>query len=212
MGHAKQFSFLKSAGVHRFAGGGVLRKQRIGRKQRPLSTREPLHLVFKANKEKLKTRSFRTARNYGLSHAIIKKYAKRFFIKIEQLSIQSNHMHLLIRTTRRSQFHFFFRVVAGQIAQRFEQEGFFAVTGTPTTGKDLMKPALPLWQYRPFSRVIRGWKSYRIVRDYIQLNEKEATGEIRYSKQRLRGLSTLEREVLWSYRLPTWFTPLGPFA
>jgi hypothetical protein len=52
-----------------------------------------------------------------------------------------------------------------------------------------------LWKYRPFTRVVRGFKAYKIVRDYIQLNEKEATGEIRYSRQRLRE-EDLSR--LWS--------------
>jgi hypothetical protein len=36
------------------------------------------------------------------------------------------------------------------------------------------------------------------VRDYIQLNEKEATGEIRYSKHRLRGLREEDLSRLWS--------------
>jgi hypothetical protein len=50
---------------------------------------------------------------------------------------------------------------------------------------------------RPFSRVIKGWKAYRIVKDYIQLNIKEALGEIRYNKRRLKGLSTSEWDILW---------------
>jgi hypothetical protein len=45
---------------------------------------------------------------------------------------------------------------------------------------------------------VRGYKAYNIVRDYIQLNEKEATGEIRYSKLRLRGLLPDELSRLWS--------------
>jgi hypothetical protein len=54
-----------------------------------------------------------------------------------------------------------------------------------------------LWKYRPFSRVVRGYKAYRIVRDYVQLNEKEITGQIPYRKQRLKGLSSSEWEALW---------------
>jgi hypothetical protein len=45
---------------------------------------------------------------------------------------------------------------------------------------------------------VRGCKAYKIVRNYIQLNEKEATGEIRYSKQRLRGLSAEDLSRLWA--------------
>jgi hypothetical protein len=46
--------------------------------------------------------------------------------------------------------------------------------------------------------VVKGWKAYQIVRNYIQLNEKEALGEIAYKKDRLRGLSMSEWNILWS--------------
>jgi REP element-mobilizing transposase RayT len=149
----------------------------------------------------------------------MQKYSQKFFIKIEQVSIQSDHIHCLIRTSRRSNFHYFFRVVAGQIAQQFEnlellnspaptwskslptvmpktllkmkkEEDQSSVTDTP-------RAELRLWKYRPFSRVVRGYKAYLIVRDYIQLNEKEATKVIRYSKSRLKGLSLGDWELLW---------------
>ena len=197
MGHTKQTSFFKTNWKHKFAGGGELRKKRRGRLQRPLSTKEPLHLVFKADKNRLKSRSFRSSRNFKLVNAIIQTYSKRFFIKIEQISIQSNHIHLLIRTSRRSHFHYFFRVVAGQIAQRFEQEGFLSVTDTPRNEDRKVKRRLSLWQFRPFSRVIRGYKNYLQAKDYVQLNYKEAIGEISYKKNRLRGLSMAEWEILW---------------
>ncbi|MEK6774395.1 MAG: hypothetical protein AABY64_10665 [Bdellovibrionota bacterium] len=55
-----------------------------------------------------------------------------------------------------------------------------------------------LWKYRPFTRVIKGWKAYKIVRSYIQLNEREALGVIPYRKTRLKGLSSTEWELLWT--------------
>ena len=128
---------------------------------------------------------------------LFKLTLKDFFIKIEQISIQSNHIHLLIRTSRRSHFHYFFRVVAGQIAQRFEQEGSLAVTDTPRSEDRKVKRGLSLWQFRPFSRVIRGYKNYLQAKDYVQLNYKEAIGEISYKKNRLKGLSMAEWEILW---------------
>jgi len=44
--------------------------------------------------------------------------------------------------------------------------------------------------------VIKGYRAYKTVRSYIQLNECEARGEIPYRKSRLRGLSSVEWEVL----------------
>lgn len=122
---------------------------------------------------------------------ILEKYAKFFSVKVEQLSVQNDHIHILIRTSRRNQFHHFFRVVSGQIAQSFEKEGLLAVTGTP-------QQKISIWKHRPFSRVVRGWKAYLIIRNYIQLNEKEALGQIRYQKNRLRGLSIADWEILWA--------------
>ncbi len=195
--------------------GGSLRKKRHGRGQRPLSCKESLHVVFKINRIVLKTQSFRTHQNFQLSRQIIQKYADRFFVKIEQISVQGDHIHCMVRTTRRSFFHHFFRVASGQIAQQFEKTDKLrfvvddrfgnssrlhlkSVTDTPKKENNTLKKKLKLWMYRPFTRVVRGRTDYKNVRNYIQLNEKEALGEIAYKKDRLRGLSAGEWEILWS--------------
>jgi len=191
IGHQKQIQLPFSL-KYSLSHGGSLRNRRQGRGQRPLSSREPLHVVFKIQKTKLRFRSLRSPQSFRLIQKLIHRYSNHFFIRIEQVSIQNDHLHLSIRTTRRSQFLNFFRVLSGQIAQRFEKAGFLFVTDTP---KGLKKS---LWQVRPFSRVVRGWKAYKIVRDYIQLNEKEAMGEIPYQKRRLKGLSMQDWQSLWT--------------
>ncbi|MGZ5279821.1 MAG: hypothetical protein ACXWC9_07765, partial [Pseudobdellovibrionaceae bacterium] len=162
---------------------------------------------------------FRLHRRFALIHHLLQRYQLKFFIKIEQVSIQSDHIHLLIRTTRRSLYQNFFRVVAGQIAQRFEKEGWLSaasVTDTPTsfgskagflrkekvvgieeTPMFAQTKVSRLWKHRPFTRVVKGYSAYKIVRDYIQLNEREALGDIPYRSQRLKGLSSSEWEILW---------------
>ena len=232
----QQLSFQKTHWKHRFSHGGTLRQKRPGRGQRPLSVKEPLHLVLKAHRECLKSSGFRSYRRFFLIHQILQRYALKFFIKVEQVSIQGDHIHLLIRSRRRSNYQAFFRVFSGQIAQRFQQEGLLsvaltqgvnsksalqAVTDTPqgihpteeaemrmemrrrsdgdeVKNEEANSPRLlKLWKYRPYSRVVRGWRAYQIVRDYIQLNEKEGLWEIPYRKLRLRGLSTSEWALLW---------------
>ena len=170
----KQIEFFKINWAHRFCHGGILRNKRAGRKFRPLSKKDPHHLVLKSN--------FKTLRN-PVTHTLIlkltRKYAKRFFIRIEQISIQHDHVHLLFRASKRSMIQSFLRVLSGQIAQ----------TVTHTYKKAKSGPRF--WRYRPFTRVIKGWKPYLRVKEYIQLNEKEARGEIKYRKNRLKGM-TLE--------------------
>ena len=180
-----------------------MRKTRRGRGRRPLSCKEPLHTVFKINKQALRYRSLRSPQTFLLIQKIVTKYALHFFVKVEQISIQHDHIHILIRTSRRSLFHHFFRVVAGQMAQRFEKEGLLngRVTDTPKTGLRRalcsMKHKIQLWKHRPFSRVVRGYKAYKVVRNYIQLNEKEVLGAIKYQPQRLKGLSMGDWKILW---------------
>lgn len=196
----EQFSFFKSTWKHQFCHGGALRKRSSGRISRPLSTRDPLHCVFKINSHQFKLRGLRHSQSFQLIHQIVAQYAKRFHVRVEQISIQKDHLHLLIRTQRRSQFHYFFRVVAGQIAQRFEQKSWI-VTDTPKRsirGACQVTHGTGLWRYRPYSRVVRGYKAYLIVRDYIQLNEQEALANIPYRKQRLRGMSMRDWEILWT--------------
>lgn len=215
----KQNSFLKSKKEHRYKHGGELRKKRAGRFQRPLSTKAPHHIVFKVNKLTLRHQSLRSIQGFTLSQVIIKKYAKKFFVKVEQLTIQNDHIHMMIRTSRRSLFHNFFRVVAGQIAQQFEKEGLLRfiegmghvvkkngkvilslsqnVTDTLAINLKNTKKKLTFWKHRPFSHLIKGHKAYKIVRDYIQLNEQEVTGTIPYRKERLKGLTKRDRELLW---------------
>ena len=92
MGHARQNSFFKS-GRSRFQHGGELRRKRSGRGKRPLSTKDSLHVVFKMNREAYRP-GLRHHKSYMLSRAVIDRYAKRFFIKVIQLSIQGNHIHI----------------------------------------------------------------------------------------------------------------------
>lgn len=174
--------------------GGSIRQLRKGRQFRPLSTRKPHHVVFKADKVALKL-NFRSPRTYKLIKRIINRYAKRFFIKVEQCSVNFDHIHLNIRVPRRAMSHHFLRVVAGQIAQEYQKANLVReVTDTPGKEKKFMK----VWKFRPFTRVVHGWRAYLTVRNYIQLNEKEATGVIPYQKERLRGLSVNHWQQLWS--------------
>lgn len=209
MGHqkSKQSSFFSINWKHQLSHGGVLRKKQLGRGSRPLSTKEPIHAVFKVERRRLRHKSLRSPQSFKLVLKIIEKYSKYFVIKIEQLSVQNDHVHLIIRTTRRRQFHHFFRVVAGQIAQKFEKEGLLAaqscqMTDTPRTSrgehKYIKRATESIWKYRPFTRVVRGWKAYQTVKDYIQLNEKEIRGDIRYQKNRLSGLSSADWQILWA--------------
>jgi REP element-mobilizing transposase RayT len=172
--------------------GGQQRNKREGRGRRPLSisNRASLHLIFKIEKRNLRQRSLRSPQCFVLVRHILKKYARHFQVRIGHVSIQHDHIHLCVQTSRRSQFQHFFRVVPGQIAQQFQNNKW--VTDTPKRAKDR------LWKERPWTRVVWGVKALLTLRNYIQLNEKEVTGTLPYRKQRLKGLSAGEWEILWT--------------
>ena len=191
IGH-KQESLFKVNSRHHLASGGELRRERAGRGRRALSTKEPLLLTFKVHQSKLRRGTLRAGQSFLLINKIVKRYSGRFFVSIDQWTIQNDHIHLLVRAPRRSIFHHFHRVVAGQIAQNFEKAGLIRVTGTPK----ISQKGTGLWKFRPHSRVVRGFRAYKIALDYIRLNELEVLGKIPYRRKRLRGLSSEEWELL----------------
>ncbi len=182
----KQQSFQKTNWDHRFCHGGELRKSIHGRGQRPLSTKDPLHVVFKIRKESQRM-GLRHPFVHQLVGKLLKKYSAKFFVKIEQQSINSDHIHLLLRCSKRSMFLHFFRVFAGQLAQQL------------TDTQKIKRTGLSIWKARPWSRVIRGFRNYEVVKLYIVLNQKEASGERVYRKQRLRGLGLRDRPGIDSW-------------
>ena len=165
--------------------GGDLRKKRAGRNERPLSFRRSHHIVFKIVKKNLRYQSFRHPKNFRCVQLLLKKYSAHFRVRIEQISYQHDHIHIMAKSSRRSNFHNFFRVFSGQIAQTMK------VTGTPG-GKKIV-----LWKTRPFTRIVKGFRHFNTLRNYIQLNEQEVTGVIPYRKRRLRGLTLQDWSVLW---------------
>ncbi len=186
--NTRQQSFLKMQSKNKLIHGGEHRKKRYGRSARPLSVKNAHHIVFKIHKENLANRSFRHPKNFKTVQRLLQRYSAMFFIKIEQISYQHDHIHILARSGRRSHFHHFFRVFAGQVAQTLK------VTDTPKRQGTTER----LWKQRPFTRIVVGWFGLRRIKDYIQLNEKEVTGVIVYRKERLRGLSMRDWQLLWA--------------
>lgn len=173
--------FATSKSAHSY--GGDLRNKRTGRGVRPLSTKDSHHIVFKIHRPSLQNRSLRHPKNFKRVKQLLEVYAARFFVKVEQVTLHHDHIHLIARTTRRSNFHNFFRVFAGQIAQNLK------VTDTPKS----------LWVRRPFSRIVRSWKSFLTLRKYLALNELEARGLIPYQIRRLSGLSSRQMTMVERY-------------
>jgi REP element-mobilizing transposase RayT len=145
-----QFSFiLKTKLIH--GGDQALGKRKS---ERPLRMNKPIHIVLRAKRSGLKAKERSIQK-------ILKTYADKFNIKIYQASINSNHIHLVVVTTRRVSFQNYLRSITGLIARHMG------------IGK--------LWAVIAFSRIANWGKEYKILVGYIHKNQMEALGLIRYT-------------------------------
>jgi hypothetical protein len=133
--------------------GGVLLNGRR-KSLRPLSLKEPMHLVLRANIKK----SGSLLKHRGAIIRTIDKFNKRFKVKDYQKAIVANHLHLLIQFSSREEYKAWVRSVTGQLAQKLSIN----------------------WSLRPFTRIVTWGRDFKRVKDYIFQNRLEALGVIHY--------------------------------
>lgn len=145
--------------------GGTFRNKRKGRQgSRPLAVRHSMHVVLRSSQAK-GDKSFLKHRKKV--RGIIDRFAKRYGVKIHTLANVGNHLHLHIQLANRFTYKAFIRAVTGTIA--------LAMTGA----SKLKKNAKKFWDYRPFSRVVIGYRAFLKVRDYVLVNQLEGQGHDR---------------------------------
>ena len=144
---------------HRVSHGGDLRQ---GRRKicRPLDHKKPLHLVLKSSFATGRL-SFLTAKNRLFVEATLRAQASRKGLTIHSFQNVGNHLHLIIRFSKRLAFQNFLRTVTALIA-RF-------VTGA-RRGKPFGKR---FWDELAFTRVLTGFKDFRAMQNYLIKNEVE---------------------------------------
>jgi hypothetical protein len=169
MAKAKQLSFQgKGFDKPKDIFGGSLLNGNNPKTKRPLETRFPLHLVLRAKKG-----GMRQPNAIKQVHDIVYKTAKKHGITIYKFANSGNHLHMALRLThmalrltRLMRWRGFIKEVSGRIASLMRK---IKVT----------EPGESYWLYRPFTRIVRGWKkAFKNLLDYIELNILEAEGYI----------------------------------
>ncbi|MGE3757228.1 MAG: transposase [Pseudobdellovibrionaceae bacterium] len=168
---------------HSLSYGGILRNKRKGRSARPLSPKNPIHLVLKGTLAK-KEWSFRIPKNHRIVSVLLEQLSKAYGIRIDQKAIQGDHIHLLLRVRNRSLYKRFIRSLSGQIAM--------FVTDARNSAKSLKKEGIRFFKYRPFTRVVKGWKPYQTAKAYVILNAD-------FYPQVSRSKSGRHDEIKWSH-------------
>jgi REP element-mobilizing transposase RayT len=166
-------------------GGSLLVGRR--RKARPLSTKEPIHLVLRSD--------FASGRRALTGHRpliekVLRKAQLRFRIKVYEKAIVSNHIHLLVKGDSKQELQNFFRVVAGHIAQEILRNFPIQKHEKPKPGGAPSAPSQTayktrekenkFWETRIYSRLVTWGRDFFGTKKYVVRNTLEALGIIAY--------------------------------
>ena len=196
----KQINLIPKPNLRKEHGGTLSLGKR--RKQRPLSLKTPLHLVLKSD---FAYASRSLLRHRPLIEKIIAKAKTRFYIRVYELAIVSNHIHLVVKGRRRRDIQNFFRVVAGHIAQeilrkfpilpreRARRGG--APSKEPQTTKTREKEN-KFWPTRIYSRIVSWGREYLRVKKYVLQNALEALKLIPYKTRTIQGHARKLRKII----------------
>lgn len=177
MKRPKQFAF-KGKGFEKprdWFGGNIVgeSKKTNPKTKRPLSSKLPIHLTLRTDTKN----SMRKPQAFGLVHKILVRTMKKHGVTLYDYSNVGNHLHILLKIPHVRRWPAFIRELTGRISQ--EMQGLKG----PQKGEKY-------WPYRPYTRVVQGWKkAFRIVKEYIHLNDLEAEGFI--SRRDFRRLADL---------------------
>lgn len=181
----KQLNLIREINTRNEHGGTLLVGKR--RKQRPLSLKKPLHLVLKSD---FAYGSRSLLRHRPLIEKVINKAKKRFAIRVYELAVVSNHIHILVKGQSRRELQNFFRVVAGHIAQELLRRIPVLPSERVKRGgaSEIREKENKFWQTRIYSRIIGWGREYMGVKKYVILNALEALELIPYKTRAKRGL------------------------
>lgn len=105
--------------------------------------------------------------------------AARYGVKIKDLAVNTDHIHLLFYTKSREAQASFLRLFAANMGRKFK-----------ALRKHFGFAKRPLWIGRPFTRLVSwGRRSVQNVQQYIKRNRREAIGFLDY-KPRAHALTT----------------------
>ena len=161
--------------------GGELLKKRKGRsKGRPLAIRKSMHLVLRSTKA-VGPWSFKDPDNRGKIKHIVDRFAKKYGVRVLSRANVGNHLHFHIQLTNRHTYRAFIRAITAAIAMAVTGASRWLPLNKLTTGK--------FWDYRPFTRIVQGFRDFLGLNKYIKLNQLEGCG---YTKAQARYLLTQE--------------------
>ncbi|MGE0762024.1 MAG: hypothetical protein AB7N80_01975 [Bdellovibrionales bacterium] len=160
--------------------GGVLRTKAKNRGFRPLSSKESMHVVLRSSLAK-KEWSFQHKRNRKRLAEFINRFSAKKGIELIKVANVGNHFHFHVRIPNRTLYKAWIRGLSSAIAVMVAgHEGLRRIKAQAKAKLTSPKTKVSrFWDYRPFSRVVRGLRAYLSLKDYVEINELEGLGELR---------------------------------
>ena len=147
--------------------GGSLNYRKV---KRPFDKKKLTHVVLKAKLGK----SLWLTRFEKKTRDVIEAGALRYGVKIRDIAINRDHIHILFYTKSRESQTLFLRLVSADMGRMYK-----------AFKKTLRLPKSPLWSARPFTRLVSwGRKSLVRIQRYIRQNRDEVLGFVEYKPRR----------------------------
>lgn len=128
------------------------------------------HLVLRARFPIL-----RLKRNKAVISDLLFGLSQKFKVKIYNNSLNSNHIHLLVKAENPKDLQDFLRVLAGQIAQR--------ITGAVRGRKNKFS----FWLKPTWKRIVQWGRDFVNLHQYIYQNQLETLGLVAYRHRKKAG-------------------------
>ena len=148
-----------------------------------------MHLVLRSS-QATKEWSFKKKGNERKIEEILKRFSHKYGVRVLSLANVGNHLHLQIKLSNRFTYKAFIRAITGAIAM--------AITGRSRWSENKEKK-LKFWDYRPFTRVVQGYRALLTLRDYIEINKIEGyghkKGEARFIFESLKEKEWREEDI-----------------
>ena len=163
--------------------GGELLKTREGRSTgRTIVTKDTMHLVLRSSLAHGEW-SFSRPDNKTKLKTLISKFSSKYFVKVISVAFVGNHLHFHVQFLKQRLYAPFIRALTAAIAM--------AVSGASRWKKNVLKDRR-FWDYRPYTRVVKSYKAFLNLKDYININKYEGVG---YTRKQARYL-VMQDEII----------------
>jgi len=157
----RQIAFGFLGDFKREFGGSLLEGKR--KTKRPLSTKEPIHLVLKSTGNRVFSPGDRRIEN------LIRNQAAKYKIKLFRVSLNWTHVHAIVQVKDRKTYNSFIRTVTARLVRLISQIRKLDLSG--------------LFDLRPFTKIISWGRQFKSLLGYHDLNDLEAFGYVKREKK-----------------------------